>query len=105
MPDLQDNLVSFSDFTDKGSTVLPISDGGIISNSLNEKQIVLKKDVGTWRLHLSDIANYDHVQDSASIYSASVSNTKLARYITLHERSCHQPAEVLIPALEDDCPS
>ena len=98
MPDLQDNLVSFSDFTDKGSTVLLNFDGGIISNSLNDKQIVLKKDVGTWCLHLSDIANYDHVQDSHSTYSASVSKTKLARYITLHQRSCHQPAEVLIRA-------
>ena len=97
--------VSFSDFTDKGSTVLLSSDGGIISNLLNDKQIVLKKDIGTWRLHLSDIANYDHKQDSGSIYSASVSKTQLARSITLHERSCHQPAEVLIRALEGDCQS
>ena len=67
MPDLQDNLVSFSDFTDKGSTVLLNSDGGIISNSFNDKRIVLIEDIGTWRLHLSDTANYDHVQDSASI--------------------------------------
>ena len=81
------------------------SDGGIFSNFLNDKRIVLKKDVGTWRFYLSDIANYDHAQDSASIYSASVSKTKLARYIALHERSRHQPAEILIRALEGDCPS
>ena len=104
VPDLSDNLVSFADFTDKGSTILLDSAGGVISNSLNDKQIVLKKDIGTWRLSLSDIANYDHKQDSYMVYSASVSKTKLARYITLHERSCHQPAEVLIRVLEGDCP-
>ena len=105
VPGSQDNLVSFSDFTNKGSTVLLSSDAGIISYSLNDKQIVLKEDIGTWRLHLPDIANYDHMQDSASIYSTSISKTKLARYITIHERSCHQPAEVLIRALEGYCTS
>ena len=60
------------------------SNGGNISNSLNDKRIVLKKDTGSWRLHLSGIANYDLEQDLFSIYSASVSKTKLARYITLH---------------------
>ena len=62
VPDLSDNLVSFADFTDKGSTILLNSAGGVISNSLNDKQIVLKKDIGTWRLSLSDVANYDHKQ-------------------------------------------
>ena len=78
------------------------SAGGVISNSL---RIVLKKDIGTWRLSLSDVANYDHKPDPYTVYSASVTETKLARYITLHERSCHQPAEVLIRVLEGDCPS
>ena len=75
------------------------SAGGVISNSL---RIVLKKDIGTWRLSLSDVANYDHKPDPYTVYSASVTETKLARYITLHERSCHQPAEVLIRVLEGD---
>ena len=39
--DLQDNLVSFSDFTDQGSTILLNCYGGIISSSLNDKRIVL----------------------------------------------------------------
>ena len=73
VPDLSDNLVSFADFTDKGSTILLDSAGGVISNSLNDKRIVLKKDVGTWRLSLSDIANYDHKQDPYTVYSASIS--------------------------------
>ena len=34
----------------------------IISNSLNGKRIASKKGIGTRRLYLSDIANYDHEQ-------------------------------------------
>ena len=49
VPQLQDNLVSLYDFTDKGSTILLSSAGGLISNSLNDKQIVLNKDDGSWR--------------------------------------------------------
>ena len=105
VPDLQDNLVSLSDFADKGSTILLSSAGGLISNSLNDKQIVLNKDDGSWRVSLSDIEKYNHEQSSYAAFSATFAKTKLARYIALHERSCHQSAEVLIHSLEGDCPN
>ena len=48
VPDLSDNLVSFADFTDKGSTILLDSAGGVISNSLNDKRQTNSFEKGYW---------------------------------------------------------
>ena len=54
VPDLQDTLVSFLILPIKDlqfcSILLVESAGRVISNPLNDKRIVLKKDIGTWRL-------------------------------------------------------
>ena len=103
MPDIQDNLVSFADFAYRGSTIMLTADGGAMTNSFNET--VLIKDFGTWRLRLADIVDYNHKHDSHLAFAASISKTKLGRYIVLQERSCRQSPEVLIRALEGDSPS
>ena len=105
MPDIQDNLVSFADFAYRGSIIMLTADGGAMTNSFNEKQIVLIKDFGTWRLRLADIVDYNHKHDSHLAFAASISKTKLGRYIALHERSCHQSPDIFIRALEGDSPS
>ena len=44
VPDIQDSLVSFADFANRGSTIMLTADGGAIANTCNDKQIVLTKD-------------------------------------------------------------
>ena len=105
MPDIQDNLVSLADFADRGSTIMLTADGGAIANSCNDKQIVLTKDFGTWRLRLADIVDYNQKHDSHPAFAASIAKSKHGRYVALHERSCRQSPEVLIRALEGDSPS
>jgi hypothetical protein len=103
VPGIQDNLVSFSDFTNRGSTVELTEAGGLISNSFNDKRIVLTKDFGTWRLQLSDVASYDHqgAKLANKAYNSTILKTKAERYISLHERLCHQSPSVLCKALEE----
>ncbi len=104
VPDLQDNLVSFSDFTSKGSNVVLTNAGGVISNPFNNKRIFLTKDYDTWRLLLADIASYDHkgVSQAIKAYATTIPKSKVERYIALHERLCHQSPLVLSKALEDE---
>ena len=45
VPDIQDNLASFADFVDRGSTIILWCH----NNFFNDTQIVLYKDFGTWR--------------------------------------------------------
>lgn len=106
VPGVQENLVALSDFTDRGSTVVLSDVGGVVSNSVNDKQIVLKKDFGTWRLRLSDIANYDHkdVRQSTTAFRTSTPKSKAERYIALHERLCHQSPKVLARMLDEEDP-
>ena len=71
MPDIRDNLVSFADFTDVGSTILPNADGGGILNFCYDKQIVLTKDFCILRLRLADIVDCNHKRKSHPAYAAS----------------------------------
>ena len=106
VPGVQESLVALSDFTDRGSTIVLTNVGGVISNSLNDKQIVLKKDFGTWRLQLSDIASYDHndVQHKPTAFYSSTPKSKAERYITLHERLCHQSPRIMAKMLNEENP-
>ena len=54
VPGIKENLVSISDLTSQGS-ILELSDsGGVISNSMNDKEINLKKKEGIWGLNFND---------------------------------------------------
>ena len=104
VPDLQDNLVSLSDFTSRGSNVVLTNAGGVISNPFNDKRIFLTKDYDTWRLLLADIASYDHegARQAITAYVTTLPKSKIERYIALHERLCHQSPLVLSKALEEE---
>ena len=100
-----ENLVSLSDLTAKGSTVKLSNSGGVISNPVNEKEIHMKRDYGTWRLKLDDLATYDHEQgDQVNAFYSVLPKTKAERFISLHERLGHQPAKVLAEMLNEDNP-
>jgi hypothetical protein len=123
VPGLSENLVSLSDFTERGSEILLTQRGGEISNPFNDQKIRLREDHGTWRILLSDIANYSHrstgeTEEGSTLKArnagfkyanrahaiCSPTKSKLGRYISLHERSCHQPPDVLIKAIEGESP-
>lgn len=106
VPGLKESLVSFSDFTCRGSTVVLTDSGGSITNPFNNKSINLTKDSNTWRILLSDVANYSH-SESRIVQAYSVlatSESKLERYISLHERLCHLSPEALSSAIDGDSP-
>jgi hypothetical protein len=106
VPKIQENLVSLSDLTSRGSHVVLTDEGGLITNSLNDKRIVLTKEEGTWHLPLSAIVSYDHkaTKHKDNIFLATTMKTKGERYISLHERLCHQSPEVLYKMLKGDDP-
>ena len=106
VPNLQDNLVSLGDFAERGSSIVLTANGGVVRNPFNDKEINLKWESGTWRIFLRDVAGYDHESGSRNVkaFVSSSGKSKLERYISLHERSCHQSADTLIKALEADPP-
>ena len=94
---LQENLVALSDFTNRGSTVVLSCEGGVVSNSNNDKVILLTNDVGTWRLRLSDVATYNHLDSNLppEAFYTTTPKTKADRYISLHERLGHLSPNIL----------
>ena len=105
VPGIKENLVSISDLTSRGSTIVLSDSGGVVSNSVNDKEIKLKKDKGTWRLQLDDLATYDHENGGqiGAFYTA-MPKSKADRYINLHERLGHQSWRVIASMLDEDHP-
>ena len=105
MPGIKENLVSISDLTSRGSTIVLSDSGGVVSNPVNDKKIKLKKDKGTWRLQLDNLVTYDH-EDEGHIgaYYTAMPKSKADRYINLHERLGHQSWRVIASMLYEDHP-
>ena len=105
VPGIKENLMSISDLNARGSTVELSDSGGVISNSVNEKKIDMKKEQGTWRLLLDDLADYDHKDGeySEAFYSA-ISKSKAKRYMDLHERLGHLSWRVIAEMLDEENP-
>ena len=108
VPNLNENLISLYDFTTRGSNVILTSEGGLISNPFNDNKIELRTDRGNWRILLSDVINYSHRDQRQTETAFSFffpKQSKLERYISLHERMCHQSPESIIKSLDGDNPA
>ena len=82
VPDIQDNLASFADFVDRGSTIIFTADCGAITIFLMIHKLFCSKILVHGGI-LADIVGYNHKHDSHPAFAASISNTKLGRYIAL----------------------
>ena len=108
VPNLNENLISLCDFTTRGSNIILTSEGGLITNPFNDNKIKLSNEFGIWRIFLSDVINYSHRDQRQTETAFSFffpRQSKLERYISLHERMCHQSPESIIKSLDGDKPA